>query len=135
MGCQNHPNYKGFRLTKRAKECEGCIKFYEENKAKGLKESRGGNKGADDTKENVVEVEVQDYKTNPQDMDGTSVTYKGVTKNKDIEDEGCDCTEIDEKTFDDVFEELGIDAEAEIVSGFDEDDEDDEFGDIDFEDI
>ena len=40
MTCPKHPNYKGLRLGKRNALCDGCVAFYNKNKAEGLREVR-----------------------------------------------------------------------------------------------
>jgi len=94
MSCDQHPNYKGLRLTKNAKKCEGCVEFYNENKKAGIKGSRNrGQKIIDNVSENKIkECEPDTF----------------VKKIEEQENDESQNFVIDDLTFNDVLEQLGI---------------------------
>ena len=92
MGCETHKNYKGLRLTKNAKKCEGCVGFYNENKKAGIKGSRNRGQKIIDS---VAEAKIKECEPD---------TF--VEKVKD--DVGPQDFIIDDPTFNDVLEQLGI---------------------------
>ena len=100
MSCYEHPNYKGLRLTKNAKKCEGCVEFYEENKKAGIKGSRN-------KKSKIIDDVI---KTKIKECESDLLV-------KEIEEDVNQSFLIDDPTFNDVLEQLG----------FKEDKEDEEF--------
>jgi len=150
MSCKEHPTYKGLRLTKRAKTCQGCIDFYNENKASGCKESRGkkkavinehdmDNMGNHPVYTNNDEEAAENAVPNDTDVvesDDDEVEMDVADESED-EEEGCDC-DVDDTTFDDVIKELELDNDAEVDSLFDfdsSDEDSDDEDDINIEDL
>lgn len=165
MSCPIHPKYKGLRLSKKARQCPGCVAFYEENKANGVKEKRGKEASTvENSGKETITVEksgaatIYTYKTNSlpktneQDFENTSLDIDdeveattGAEKKAEEDnveqkedEEGCDCDNVDDKTFDDVIEELDLNDDSVVESLFDFDDEgdsDDEDNPFDLEDL
>ena len=42
--CTVHPNFTGLRLGKKARECQSCVDFYNENQKNGVIEKRSKEK-------------------------------------------------------------------------------------------
>ena len=86
-------------MTKNAKKCEGCVKFYNENKKAGIKGSRNrGQKIID----NVTEVKIRECEPD------TFVKKIEAKENNESQN-----FIIDDLTFNDVLEQLGIEEDEE----------------------